>query len=94
VPPPENNLLSVIGLPQLLIPGSFFMKCGMSKSILRKEMVRRAITYEALAALLCEAEEVATSASVRKKLSRGSFKADFFLAALSAMGVSIVEIQG
>lgn len=68
------------------------MQDGQAKLILRAEMVRRGISYEELVQLLDEAGVKETSASLRNKVSRGSFTADFFLQALSAMGVSSLRI--
>lgn len=55
-------------------------------------MVRRDINYDDLARLLGEAGVKETNKSLRSKLSRGSFTADFFLQALSAMGLSSLRI--
>lgn len=65
---------------------------GEAKRILRAEMVRRGISYEDLAKLMGEAGAKETNKSLRSKLSRGSFTADFFLQALAAMGVATLRI--
>ena len=66
---------------------------GGAKLILRGEMARRGITYEDLAASLAEIGVKETNASLRNKLSRGSFTADFFLQALSAMKVVTLRLD-
>ena len=65
---------------------------GEAKRILRAEMVRRGVSYDDLARMLGEAGVKETNKSLRSKLSRGSFTADFFLQALSAMGVPSLRI--
>lgn len=65
---------------------------GEAKRILRAEMVRRGVSYDDLARLLGEAGVKETNKSLRSKLSRGSFTADFFLQALNAMGVPSLRI--
>ena len=54
--------------------------------ILRSEMVRRAVSYADLAKMLAEAGIEASEASIRNKVSRGAFTADFFLSVLAVMG--------
>lgn len=66
---------------------------GEAKRILRSEMARRAISYEDLVARLAEAGVKETNASLRNKLSRGSFTADFFLQSLAAMKVSSLRLD-
>jgi len=66
---------------------------GDAKRILRAEMVRRSVSYDDLARLLGEAGVKETNKSLRSKLSRGSFTADFFLQALAAMGVANLRIE-
>ena len=68
------------------------MQDGEAKRMLRAEMVRRGISYEDLVQLLAEAGVKETSASLRNKVSRGSFTADFFLQALSAMGATSLRL--
>lgn len=65
---------------------------GDAKRILRAEMVRRDVSYDDLANLLGEAGVKETNKSLRSKLSRGSFTADFFLQALNAMGVTSLRL--
>ena len=65
---------------------------GEAKRILRAEMVRRGVSYDDLARVMAEAGVKETNKSLRSKLSRGSFTADFFLQALNAMGVASLRI--
>jgi hypothetical protein len=66
---------------------------GTAKRMLRAEMVRRGVVYEDLAQRMVEAGVQETNKSLRSKLSRGSFTADFFLQALAAMGVNTLKID-
>jgi hypothetical protein len=68
------------------------MQDGEAKRMLRAEMVRRDISYEDLVQRLADAGVKETSASLRNKLSRGSFTADFFLKALTAIGVTSLRL--
>jgi len=68
------------------------IESGEAKRILRAEMVRRGVSYDDLARLLGEAGVKETNKSLRSKLSRGTFTADFFLQALAAMGVSSLRV--
>lgn len=68
------------------------MQDGEAKRMLRAEMVRRGISYEDLVQRLSEAGVKETSASLRNKVSRGSFTADFFLRALESMGVTKLNL--
>lgn len=69
------------------------MQDGEAKRMLRAEMVRRGVSYDDLVARLAEAGVKETSASLRNKVSRGSFTADFFLQALSALGVTKLHLE-
>lgn len=60
--------------------------------ILRSEMVRRGVSYADLARLLGEAGIEASEASIRNKVSRGAFTADFFLSVLAVMGVETLRL--
>jgi hypothetical protein len=66
---------------------------GEAKRILRGEMARREISYEDLAARLAEIGVKETNASLRNKLSRGAFTADFFLQSLTAMEVKTLHLS-
>ena len=66
---------------------------GRAKLILRGEMARRGISYDDLVALLREAGSEETNASLRNKLSRGAFTADFFLQSLTAMKVANLRLD-
>lgn len=65
---------------------------GEAKRILRSEMVRRGVSYDDLAARLGEIGVKETNTSLRSKLSRGSFTADFFLQTLAAIGVTKLNL--
>lgn len=65
---------------------------GDAKRILRAEMALHAVTYEILSARLGEIGVKETNASLRNKLSRGSFTADFFLQCLSALEVKTLRL--
>lgn len=65
---------------------------GTAKRILRAEMVRRDVSYDDLVKLLDEAGVKETNKSLRSKLSRGAFTADFFLQAMAAMGTTSVRL--
>ncbi len=58
--------------------------------ILRAEMVRRDVSYADLAERLAARGVEATEASMRNKVSRGTFSADFFLHCLAAMDVPVI----
>ncbi len=60
--------------------------------ILRAEMVRRDVSYANLAVRLAERGIEATEASMRNKVSRGTFSADFFLHCLAAMDVPVLRL--
>jgi hypothetical protein len=64
---------------------------GEAKRILRAEMIRRGVSYEALAAGL--AELGVSNGSLRTKMSRGSFTADFFLQCLTAMRIKKLRLE-
>ena len=60
---------------------------------LKAELKRADVTYEELASRLNKKGWSETKASIANKLSRGAFTATFFLAALSEIGISIVNIE-
>jgi hypothetical protein len=64
-----------------------------AKQYLKAELKRRNLTHEALAKLLKKQGYSESKASVASKLSRGTFTAGFFLAALAAIGCETVRIQ-
>lgn len=64
-----------------------------AKQYLKAELKRRGITYGELAALLRKQGLKETPPSVASKLSRGTFSAGFFLAALAAIGCEAVRID-
>ncbi len=68
------------------------MQDRLAKRILRTEMVRAGVNYDALVQRLAERGHRETSASLRNKLSRGAFTADFFLQCLHALEVKKLEL--
>lgn len=63
-----------------------------AKQYLKAELKRRSVTHEELAALLKKHGVKETKASIASKLSRGTFTAGFFLAALAAIGCENVRL--
>jgi hypothetical protein len=63
------------------------------KGMLRAEMARRHVTYQALAEKLGEIGVKETEANLRNKISRGSFTAVFFVQALIAIGCSSLRLD-
>lgn len=66
---------------------------GEARRILKAEMARRELSYDGLVAALAEIEVKETNGSLRNKVSRGSFTADFFLQCLAAMGVKTIRLD-
>jgi hypothetical protein len=64
-----------------------------ARLFLKAEIKRADITYEELAERLKEHGITENAASIANKLSRGTFAATFFLAALAAIGVAEVAIE-
>ncbi|QUL36818.1 DUF6471 domain-containing protein [Erythrobacter sp. JK5] len=64
----------------------------LAARILRAEMVRREVSYADLSELLAAEGIEASEASIRNKVSRGSFTADFFLSALAVMNVETLRL--
>jgi hypothetical protein len=64
-----------------------------AKQYLKAELKRRSITHEDLATLLWKEGVKETKASIASKLSRGTFTAGFFLAALTAIGCDTVRLE-
>lgn len=60
--------------------------------ILRSEMVRRDLSYADLVEILASDGMDTTEASLRNKVSRGSFTADWFLSALAVIGVEHLRL--
>jgi hypothetical protein len=60
---------------------------------LKAELKRADVTYEELAKRLNAKGWTETKASIANKLSRGTFTATFFLASLSALEISLVNIE-
>ena len=64
-----------------------------ARLFLKAEIKRADITYEELAERLKEHGIAENAASIANKLSRGTFAATFFLAALAAIGVVEVALE-
>ena len=63
------------------------------KRLLRAEMTRRGVTYEALAERLAEIGVADTAVNLRNKVARGRFSAVFLIQCLAAMGVHLLRIE-
>lgn len=61
---------------------------------LKAEMKRASVTYTELANRLKEHGLDETEASIRSKLSRGTFAATFFLACLAALELEGLRLEG
>ncbi len=57
-----------------------------AKRLLRAEMTRRGVTYEALTEKLGELGVSDTAVNIRNKVARGKFSAVFLIQALEAIG--------
>lgn len=64
-----------------------------AKRFLKAELKRADVSYQELAKRLKKHGLEETEASVANKLSRGTFAATFFLAALVALGVERVSLE-
>ncbi len=64
-----------------------------AKRFLKAELKRADVSYLELAKRLKKHGLTETEASVANKLSRGTFAATFFLAALVALGVESVSLE-
>jgi hypothetical protein len=64
-----------------------------AKRFLKAELKRSNMTYEELAKRLKKYGLDETTASVSNKLSRGTFPATFFLAAMAAMGLEDFRME-
>jgi Domain of unknown function (DUF6471) len=63
------------------------------KRYLKAELKRADVTYEELANRLKKAGLDETTVSVTNKLSRGTFPATFFIAAVKAIGLEEIRIK-
>jgi Domain of unknown function (DUF6471) len=63
-----------------------------AKRFLKAELKRADVSYQELAARLKKHGLEETEASIANKLSRGTFAATFFLAALVALNVEAVDL--
>ena|SRR5947209_15201811 len=66
---------------------------SLVKGMLKAEIKRRHLTYEALAAKLAELDVHETAANIRVKISRGGFSAVFLIQCLRAMGVETLRLS-
>ena len=64
-----------------------------AKRVLKAELKRADVSYQELAKRLKKHGLAETEASVANKLSRGTFAATFFLAALVALEVESVSLE-
>lgn len=64
-----------------------------ARLFLKAEIKRADITYEELAERLKAHGQTENAASIANKLSRGTFAATFFLAALVAIGIQTVDLK-
>lgn len=64
-----------------------------AKRLLKAELARADLSYEALAAKLGETGLQETKASIASKLSRGTFSASFLLASLKAAGCASIRLE-
>ncbi len=64
-----------------------------AKGLLRAELVKRDISYEKLVNRLAEIGVEETLASVKNKISRGTFKASFLIQCLTAIGCKTLQIE-
>ena len=60
--------------------------------ILRVEMARRQMNYADLTERLAENGWTENERSLRNKVARGTFSAEFFLACLKAIGVNSIDV--
>jgi hypothetical protein len=63
------------------------------KRYLKAELKRADLTYEELAKRLRQAGLDETTVSVTNKLSRGTFPATFFIAAVRAIGIEEIRVK-
>jgi hypothetical protein len=66
---------------------------GLVKGLLKAEMKRRGLTYEALSAKLAEQGTPAEAHVLRNKVSRGGFSAVFLVQCLRAMGCRELRLE-
>lgn len=64
-----------------------------ARGILRAEIKRRNMSYDALAAKLAEIGVVETPKNLSNKIARGAFTAGFFIMCLEVIGVSTIRIE-
>jgi len=64
-----------------------------ARRIVKAELVRRGVTYEALAKRLQGIGVTETERSIANKMSRGTFSFVFFLQCMKAIGVNSVSLD-
>ena len=64
----------------------------LAARLLRAEMVRRDLSYADLAERLAAQGHATTEASLRNKVSRGTFSADFLIHCMTAMDVPVLRL--
>jgi hypothetical protein len=62
------------------------------KNLLRAEMMRRGVSYEALAQRLADVGVKDNAQNLRNKVARGRFTAPFFAQCMVALGVELLQI--
>jgi hypothetical protein len=63
-----------------------------AKRLLRSEMTRRGVTYEALTESLAELGIKDSAVNIRNKVARGKFSAVFLLQCLAAIGAKNLRL--
>ena len=64
-----------------------------AKNILKAELKRRGITYEALAEMLGSIGVSENKRNLANKISRGSFTTAFFLMCMDVIGAGAVQLE-
>lgn len=66
----------------------------LTKNMLRAEMMRRGVSYEALVERLSVLGVVENVPNLRNKIARGRFGAPFFMQVMVALGVTNLQVPG
>lgn len=64
----------------------------MARTLLRGEMIKRGMTYEALSARLAAMGLAEDAGNIRARVRRGRFSAVFLLQALQAMEIEFIRV--
>lgn len=64
-----------------------------ARRILKAELARRGVTYQALALLLQRMGVSETERSIANKMSRGTFPFTFVLQCTAALGIEVVDVM-